>query len=35
MRGPGDFFGIKQHGLNGLKIASLNKDFEMAKIFGV
>jgi ATP-dependent DNA helicase RecG len=31
LRGPGDFFGIRQHGLPELKIASLPRDLEILK----
>lgn len=31
MRGPGDFFGSRQHGLPKLKIASMSEDFEVLK----
>ncbi|MDF2987776.1 MAG: ATP-dependent helicase RecG [Eubacterium sp.] len=32
IRGPGDFFGTKQHGLPELKIANLYKDIEILKL---
>lgn len=32
LRGPGDFFGTRQHGLPELKIANLYKDMEILKI---
>lgn len=32
IRGPGDFFGTKQHGLPELKIANLYKDIEVLKL---
>lgn len=32
LRGPGDFFGTKQHGLPELKIANLYKDIEVLKL---
>ncbi len=32
IRGPGDFFGTKQHGLPELKIANLYKDIEIMKL---
>ena len=31
MRGPGDFFGSRQHGLPKLKIANMSEDFEVLK----
>ncbi len=31
MRGPGDFFGSRQHGLPGLKIASMAEDMEVLR----
>ena len=31
MRGPGDFFGSRQHGLPGLKIASMAEDMDVLK----
>ena len=31
MRGPGEFFGIRQHGLPELKIADLYKDMAILK----
>lgn len=31
LRGPGDFFGQRQHGLPELKIADMNNDFEVLK----
>lgn len=32
MRGPGDFFGSKQHGLPKLKIADMSEDIEVLKV---
>lgn len=32
LRGPGDFFGTRQHGLPDLKIANLYKDMEILKV---
>ena len=32
IRGPGEFFGTKQHGLPELKIANLYKDLEILKL---
>ncbi|MBQ9375359.1 MAG: ATP-dependent DNA helicase RecG [Ruminococcus sp.] len=32
MRGPGDFFGSRQHGLPAMKIADMSSDFEILKL---
>ena len=32
LRGPGDFFGTRQHGMPDLKIANLFKDMEILKL---
>ena len=32
IRGPGEFFGTKQHGLPEMKIANLYKDIEILKL---
>ncbi len=32
LRGPGDFFGVRQHGLPGMKIANLFSDAEILKL---
>ena len=34
LRGPGDFFGTRQHGILNLKIASLANDMEVLKESG-
>ncbi len=34
LRGPGEFFGVRQHGLPELKIANLSEDMEILKIAG-
>lgn len=32
LRGPGEFFGLKQHGIQELKIANIYKDMEILKL---
>ncbi len=35
LRGPGEFFGVRQHGLPELKIANLSEDMEILKMAGI
>jgi len=35
LRGPGEFFGVRQHGLPELKIANLSEDMEVLKMAGI
>ncbi|MBQ2891051.1 MAG: DNA helicase RecG, partial [Clostridia bacterium] len=35
LRGPGEFFGVRQHGLPELKIANLSEDMEILKMAGM
>ena len=35
LRGPGEFFGVRQHGLPELKIADLSEDMEVLKMAGM